>query len=84
MKRFAGTFLAVLVLLWGGLLFGGSLILGNFWAALVLAALILTILILAFESQARHTEELEVRIRALEERLGKRSEEDAEQKEESL
>ena len=84
MKRFLGTFLPVLVLLWGILLFGGSLILGNFWALLVLGALALTVLILAFESQSRHTEELEARVRALEEKLAKTRKETTEKQEGSL
>ena len=84
MKRFLGTFLPVLVLLWGILLFGGSLILGNFWALLVFGALALTALILAFESQARHTEELEARVRALEEKLAKTRKETTEKQEGSL
>ena len=84
MKRFLGTFLPVLVLLWGILLFGGSLILGNFWALLVLGALALTVLILAFESQARRTEELEARVRALEEKLAKTRKETTEKQEGSL
>lgn len=84
MKRFLGTFLPVLVLLWGILLFGGSLILGNFWALLVFGALALTVLILAFESQARRTEELEARVRALEEKLAKTRKETTEKQEGSL
>ena len=84
MRRFLGTFLPVLVLLWGILLFGGSLILGNFWALLVFGALALTVLILAFESQARRTEELEARVRALEEKLAKTRKETTEKQEGSL
>ena len=72
MRRFLGTFLAVLVLMWGILLFGGRLILGNFWTLLVLGA------------QARHTEELEARVRALEEKLAKTRKETTEKQEGSL
>ena len=66
MKRFLGTFAAVLVLLWGALLFGGSLILGNFWAMLIVCALALTVLILVLLGLADRLDALEARLRALE------------------
>ena len=72
MKRFLGTFLACLVVSWGFLFFGGAMIFQNLWALLVFSSLALTVLILAFESQARHTEVLEDRVRALEARKGGR------------
>ena len=74
MKRFLGTFLACLVVSWGFLFFGGAMIFQNLWALLVFSSLALTVLILAFESQARHTEALEDRVRALEARLTEETE----------
>ena len=73
-KRFLGTFLACLVVSWGFLFFGGAMIFQNLWALLVFSSLALTVLILAFESQARHTEALEDRVRALEARLAEETE----------
>ena len=73
-KRFLGTFLACLVVSWGFLFFGGAMIFQNLWALLVFSSLALTVLILAFESQARHTEALEDRVRALEARLTEETE----------
>ena len=67
MKRFLGTFAVCLVLGWGFLLFGGSMIFQNIWALLICGALVLTILILLFAGQDRRIEELESRVRALEE-----------------
>ena len=84
MKRFLGTFLACLVVSWGFLFFGGAMIFQNLWALLVFSSLVLTVLILAFESQARHTEELEARVRALEEKLAKTRKETTEKQEGSL
>ena len=74
MKRFLGTFLACLVVSWGFLFFGGAMIFQNLWALLVFSSLVLTVLILAFESQARHTDALEDRARALEARLTEETE----------
>ena len=67
MKRFLGTFVVCLVVIFGFLLFGGSLILNSSWGILVFWALVLTVLILLFEGQDRRIEELEVRVQALEE-----------------
>ena len=75
MKRLVGTFLVVLVLLFGFLLFGGSLILGSFEGRLGFAALAVTVLVLALDGQERRTAKLEERVRALEERLAGQAEE---------
>ena len=77
MKRFLGTFAAVLAVLLAFLLFGGSLILGNFWAMLVVCALALTVLILVLAGMSDQIEALEARVRALEGRQADAGKEDS-------
>lgn len=74
MKRFLGTFVVCLVVIFGFLLFGGSLILDSSWGILVFWALVLTVLILLFEGQDRRIEELQARVQALEEALEQKEE----------
>ena len=74
MKRFLGTFVVCLVVIFGFLLFGGSLILNSSWGILVFWALVLTVLILLFEGQDRRIEELQARVQALEEALEQKEE----------
>lgn len=68
MKNFLGTFAISLILCYIFLFFGGILIFENFWSILVFVALIMTILITAFIHQEIKIEELESRIKTLEEK----------------
>lgn len=68
MKNFLGTFAISLILCYIFLFFGGILIFENFWSILVFVALIMTILITAFIHQEIKIEELESRIKTLEDK----------------
>jgi len=70
MKRFLSTFLVCLVLLWAFMFFGGAMIFENSWALLAFLALVLTVLVLLFGSISDQMDEMEKRIKALEEQLG--------------
>ncbi|MEA4989225.1 MAG: hypothetical protein VB095_14300 [Anaerovorax sp.] len=66
MKKFFGTFVMCLILCYIFLLFGGTLIFESFWAILVLVAFIISILISLFMYQETKIEELEARVKMLE------------------
>ena len=66
MKNFLSTFAICFVLCGIFLFFGGFLILSNLWLTVALAALVISLLICAFLSLEGKIEEVEGRLRALE------------------
>lgn len=67
MKDFLGTFVVVLLLLWGVLFFGGRLFFGNSWGPIILCALVVTILVRVLSGLMDQIAALEDRVRTLEE-----------------